>query len=255
MKFRFNKRMSVLLLLSLVGLFGISNMQVSAANIDTNGYHAGDSPFGNQVVDYYKEVMKTDLALEMAETIEKFDMPEIAEQQKIVIREMSGIEIVITIERSIDQMLANIEKKKLNQSEDNEGDTILYVGGATIRYYKNKEAGNRIQYIQIGKDKVENEKSYRVAMSENLANSKRYPDIKAATKIDSKKQVSVKASIEQCKKKEPSKSQINERYIGSTKKEKKEKFNMVLFVGSAVTAVLMGAVIGWFAGRKKRQIH
>ena len=252
MKFHINKGVVVLAIGMLVGAIMIPTARIHASDLDPKISHVGNLPLGNQVADYYKEVMKTDLAFETAENIESAGQ---AEKQKIVVRKMSGIEIVITLERSVDQILANKEKHDDQLSEDEDGGTILYIGGATVHYYKNKEAGNRIRYIQMGKTRLDKEKDYTVAVSENLAESKRYPDINVGTKVDAKGQLTIQEAVEQCRQVEASKSQTNGRYIGATQKEEKEEFNLTLFIGSTITAVLIGAGFGWFLFRKKKQIH
>lgn len=252
MKFHINKGALVLAIGVLVGAIMIPAALTHATDLDPKISHVGELSLGNQVADYYKKIMKTDLAFETAENIEKAEQ---AEKQKIVVRKMSGIEIVITLERSLDQILANQEKYDNEMSEDEDGGTILYIGGANVHYYKNKEAGNRIRYIQIGKTRLDKEKDYTVAVSENLAKSKRYPDINVGTKVDSKKQLTILEAVNQCKKADASESQLDGRYIGSTQKVEKEEFNFTLFIGSTITAVLIGAGFGWFLFRKKRQIH
>ncbi len=252
MKIHINKGVFVLVMCLFAGLVTILSTQVHASQLDPKISHVGTLPLGNQVADYYKEVMKTDLAFESAENIENADK---TDKQNIVVRKMSGIEIVITLERSLDQIMANKEKHSDNLPEDEEGGSILYVGGATIHYYKNKEAGNRIEYIQIGKTRLDKEENYTVAVSEILASNNVYPDIKVGTKVASKKKLTIQEAVENCSKKEASKSQTEGRYFGTTQKAEKEEFNLVLFIGSAVTAVLIGAVFGWLAVRKKRQIH
>ena len=252
MKFFINKRFFVLAMCLLVGSLMIPTTQTNASALDPKIAHEGNLPLGNQVADYYKTVMKTDLAFETAENIEKVDQ---TDKQNIVIRKMSGIEIVITLERSLDQIMANKDKHSEDLPEDEDGGNILYVGGATVHYHENKEAGNRIQYIQIGKKRLDKEENYTVAVSEKLAESNGYPDIKVGKKVASKKQLTIQDAVEQCRQKEASKTQTEGRYIGSIQKEEKEEFNLALFIGSAATAVLMGAAIGWVAFRKKKQIH
>ena len=109
-------------------------------------------------------------------------------------------------------------------------------------------------YDQIFR-RLDKEENYTVAVSEILASNNVYPDIKVGTKVASKKKLTIQEAVENCSKKEASKSQTEGRYFGTTQKAEKEEFNLVLFIGSAVTAVLIGAVFGWLAVRKKRQIH
>lgn len=247
----FRKKMKVISAFILIGILLIPHGEVAAGDMDITRLHTAKAELGNQVVDYYKKTMKTDLAMESAENIENADL--VNEKNKIVVKKMSGIEIIITLERSLDQLIANEKRISENQAEDSDGGRILYVGGTVIHYLSNKEAGNRIKEIQIGKEKIDNEKEYLVATSEKLAKNKSYPDIRVGKTVQTDHKLTLQEAIKKSGEIQATKEQKDSRYIGSQKKEEKKDFNMVVFIGTGIIAVLIGVLLGWKVGRDKRK--
>ena len=220
----------------------------SENTINVNELSTGNSSYGNQVVDYYETKLNVDMGMELAATIEK----EGDNKDKIIIKKIKGIDLFMSAERSLNFLIANqdqiTEKKELGESSK----MILYMG-AKINYDRSKVAGNRVKSLRLKKTEIKKDQYYKVAMSQTLANSGDYPEIRDSKEEKNASNLLVGDTLKITLSEKANAHQENSRYELHQTVEKASTPNIYLMLLSTIMAIGLGVLGGWIYTRNKQK--
>jgi 2',3'-cyclic-nucleotide 2'-phosphodiesterase (5'-nucleotidase family) len=132
------------------------------------GVQVGETSLGDLVADAVRDAARAQVALVPAGSFKEITLAKGKIKPEDVVRCMEcPEERIIIVELSGKQLLTALERSLSIQPQRNMG--LLQVSGLAIRFGPAGSNGSRIESVEIGTDKLDETRNYRVAMPDSLA--------------------------------------------------------------------------------------